>query len=159
MLRQNENGFTLIELVMVIILSGIMVAVSMRMLAVGFSAYLKGSNAVSAEQQAHLALERMARDIRAVRSPADISTATASQLTFTDFTGNSIAYSLSSTNLTRGSQILAGGISSLTFSYYDLNGNTTATLTAIRYIGISLNVTQGGSNFTISTAVYPENLP
>ncbi|MDX1902414.1 MAG: prepilin-type N-terminal cleavage/methylation domain-containing protein [Gammaproteobacteria bacterium] len=154
----RQTGFTLIELVITIVLAGIIVVVSMKMISQGLNAYLAGENATNAEQQARIALERMTRDIRAIRSSSSISTATSSQLTFTDFSGSSVSYTLSGTNLLRNSQILASGITSISFTYYDSSGNTTATTASIRYIAMSINVTQSNANFTASTAIFPENL-
>ncbi len=156
--RNQQTGFTLIELVIVIVLGGIIAAISMKLLTQGLSAFLGAVNVTNADQQARLAIERMVRDIRSIRSASDIITATNSQFSFTNFSGNNITYTLSSNNLMYNSQILANGIGALGFNYYDNNGNITATLSAIRYIAVNLTITQGNSNFTIGTAIYPENL-
>ena len=152
---RSQKGFTLIEMIVVIVLSSIIAVVSMQLLAQGFAAYLSGQNVTSAQNQIWRALERMSRDIRAVSSPASITTATASQFSFTDIANNSISYTLSGSSLMLGSNVLADGISALTFSYYDKNGTTTATLSAIRFISVSLTITQGGTNYTVSTSIYP----
>ena len=158
MKKSNQCGFTLLELIIVIILTGIIVGVATMILQEGFNAILKGKNLIDANWQGRIALERMTRDMLGVRSRNDISTATASQFTFTDSSGTSISYNLSGTTLLRNSIPLADGIQSLTFSYADKNGVSTSTTTDIRYVSTSLNVTQGGANFTISTSVYPRNL-
>ena len=157
--KKTLSGFTLIELVIVIVLTGIIGAIATKMLAQGLNAYLTSKNVADADWQGRLALERMTRDIRAVRSPTDIALATSSQFTFTDSNGSSVAYTLSGSNLMRNSQALANGISTLTFQYYDETGVITAITTAIRYISITLNVTQGNSNMSFTTSVYPRNLP
>lgn len=154
----KQNGFTLIELVITIILMSIVSVISMQMLSQGLTAYLTAQNVVTADQQARLALERMVRDLRSIGSSNAITTATSAQFTFTDLSGTSFNYALSGTNLMVNNQILANGITSLTLSYYDSSGNTTSTLSAIRYITISINVTQSNANFTVSTSIYPMNL-
>jgi prepilin-type N-terminal cleavage/methylation domain-containing protein len=155
---KKQNGFTLIELAMVIVIIGIIAAMASSMISQGFEAYFTGKNVMDADWQGRLALERMARDIREIRSAGDISTMTASQLTFVDLSGNTITYQLSGTNLMRNSQILANGIQSMTLSYFDANGSTTASASAVRYISISLNVTQNNTNITVATAVYARDL-
>lgn len=154
----KHDGFTLIELVIVIVIMGVIAVASSQLLATGLTAYLTNKNIINATAQARLALERMTRDIRAVRTSADISAASATQFTFVDTNGSSVAYSLSGTNLMRNSQILAHGISGLTFTYYDENGNSGAAIANIKYITILLNVTEGNTNFSVDTSVYPRNL-
>src|SRR3990167_6623069 len=148
-------GFTLIELVMVMVIIGILAAISSVILSQGFNAYFAGKNVTDASWQGVSALEHMARDIRAIRSPSDITAATTSQLVFTNISGSSITYQLSGTTLMRNSQPLADGIQSLTFSYFSRNGAVTATPSLICYIRITLNVTQNNSDFTMTTAIYP----
>lgn len=160
---QKQYGFSLIELVIVMVMLGIIAAMSSLLLSQGFNAFFSSANILDANWQGQLAIQRMARDIQLIRSPADISTATASQLTFTDMNNNSISYTLSSSNLnlTKGinTQTLAVGINSLTFTYYDQNGATPpATTAATRYIKIALVITQNNTNYTLTTAIYPRNL-
>ncbi len=158
MRRNNIQGFTLIELIVVIVLTSLIAGVVSAIIAQGAQSYLTAKNVLDADWQGRLAIERMARDIRAIASPLSITTATATQLTFTDFSGTSVSYSLSGTNLMRNSQILADGISSLTFSYFDKNGASTATISLIRYITITINITKNNTNFSLSTSVYPRDL-
>lgn len=155
---KQQQGFTLIELVLVIILVAVMANVASTMLAEGLRAYLTTKNITDADWQGRIALQRMERDIRAIRSSNDVATATSSQLSFVDTSGTTITYELSGTTLLRNSQALADGIQTLTFSYFDQNGTSTATTTAIRYIRIALNITQGNANYTVTTAIYPRNL-
>jgi len=156
-MQKKQQGFTLLELVLVILLTSIIAGVASKIIAQGLTIYLTARYTTDADWQGRLALERMARDIRAVSS-GGISTAAASQLTFTDTNGNSVSYSLSSTSLMRNSQILANGVSTLTFGYFDKNGATTATSSLIRYIKITLTIVQDNTNFSLSTSVYPRNL-
>lgn len=154
----KQYGFTLIELVMVIVISSIIAVMASKGLLVAAQAYLGSRDAINANWQGEIALERMARDIRAVRSSSDISTASSSQFTFTDITGTSITFNLSGSSLMRNSQILADGVNSVTFSYFDSTGASTATLANIRYVTISLNITLNNANYTMATTIYPRNL-
>lgn len=151
-------GFTLIEVVIVIVLSGIIAAVASKMLAQGFSAYLAGKNITDADWQGRVAVERMTRDLRAIPSISSISAANATQLTYTDSDGNTVNYQLSGSTLTLNDQALANGVNSFTFSYFDSNGASTETLSTIRYIRIAMNITQTDNNYSLTTAVYPRNL-
>ena len=154
----KNKGFTLIEMIVVIVLISIIAVVSSKMLASGLNAYLTEKYIIDAGSQARLALERMVRDIRAIRSPSDLTTATATQLVFVDVNGVTNTYTLSGATLTRNGQVLAEGISSLTFSYFDNNGASTAVLANINYVTILLNINLQNVVFSIRTSVYPRNL-
>lgn len=153
MKKKTSAGFTLLELVLVILILGILGTAGSVMLAQGIETYYTSQGSSQADWQGRLALERMARDIRTVRSAADITTASASQFQFTDVNNNSVNYTLSGTNLNRGSDVLAEGVSTLTFTYWDNNALVTAVLANIRYVGIQLGITQGGVNYTVRTVV------
>lgn len=160
---KKQNGFSLIELIIVIVILGVIVAMSSLLLSQGFNAFFNNANIADANSQGQIAIERMTRDIRLIRSPLDISIATATQLSFTDINNNAISYTLSGSNLnlTQNSttQTLAVGINSLTFTYYDQNGTTPpASTAATRYIKVTLAVTQNNANYTLTTSIYPRNL-
>src|SRR3990167_1516897 len=122
-----QNGFTLIELVFSILLMGIISVVVGSILLNGYKTLLTSENISQADWQGFIALERIVNDIHTIRSAADISTISASNLVFTDVNGNSIQFQLSGSTLLRNSQTLASGIQGLTFGYLDANGSTTAT--------------------------------
>ncbi len=154
----KKAGFTLIELVLVIIIMSIVSVVGATMLAQGLQSFLTLQNTTNANWQGQVALERMTREIRYVRSAADVLTQTSGEFQFVDIYGNTIAYTLSGGNLVRNSQTLASGVNSLTFTYHDNNGNTVATSTNLHYVGISLNITQNGSNYAATTAIFLDDL-
>ena len=160
---QAQEGFTLLEMVMVILILGIIIAMSSALLSQGLSGFSEGEDIINANWQGQIAMERMTRDILAIRSPVSITTITAGNFAFTDIDNNTISYSLSGTNLTltqNGSSVtLAQGVQSLTFSYFDENGLSTATASLVHMIRVSLNITQNGAAYTLTTAIYPRNLP
>lgn len=153
----KQNAFTLIELVIVIAILAVLSVIILPVLDSGFNAYFKGRNLVNANWQGSLAMSRMTRDIRDIPSSNAISTATASQLTFTDNTNTSVSYTLSGTILLRNGVVLANGVNAITFRYYSSTGAVTATISAIRYINITLNITQNATNLTLFTTVNLRN--
>ena len=153
MMKTKQQGFTLFELVMVITILGIVGVVMTKLLSQGLLSMQTEQQVTDATWQGQIAVQRMVRDIASVRSPSDISTASASTFAFTDLSGTAITYTRSGSSLTRNGTILANGISALSFTYQDANGSTTATTTAIRYVTLSVTVTQNNANYTISTAV------
>ncbi len=160
---KKQQGFSLIEMIMVILVLGILTAMASLLLSQGLNAFSSSSDLLDANAQGQVAIQRMARDIRLVRSPADISTATSGQFSFTDINNNAVSYALSgsSLNVTKNgsTQTLAVGVNSLTFTYYDRNGTTPpASTAATRYIKIALVITQNNVNYSLTTSLYTRNL-
>lgn len=155
----KNHGYSLIELIIIILITSILVGLGSKLLVAGLNGYITAKDTTDAVWQGRIALERIARDLRKIQSPSGITTAAVNQLIFNDTDNTTITYALSGTSLTRNSQILASGIGSLSFTYFDETGTSTAVLSAIRYITITLNVTQGNTNFNVITSIYPRNLP
>ena len=61
---RHQRGFSLLELVMVVVLVGILAAVSLPMLTTGFDAFSQQRASRAVEREAMLALERMSREVR-----------------------------------------------------------------------------------------------
>jgi prepilin-type N-terminal cleavage/methylation domain-containing protein len=155
----RQKGFTLIELIIVIVILGIIGVVGSKLLVQGLNSTKTEQNVTDALWQGQLSIERMARDIRQVRSANDITTRSASDLAFTDIGGNAIEYQLSGTDLLRNTQTIGNGVSALAFTYKDNNNTTVNSGTStIAYIIISLTITQNNTNFTLTSAVYLRDL-
>jgi prepilin-type N-terminal cleavage/methylation domain-containing protein len=164
----KKQGFTLIELVMVIVLLGILAVGGASLMSMGFSSFFKGRNIMEADWQGRVALERMGRDLRAIRSASDITLPTqtgqnsANTIIFTNLDGNQITYDGSSgNNILLNTQILADS-TSLNLTYYDAAGSqivpsVSVPYTNVKYIVITLTITYRGANFTITKGIYPWN--
>ena len=99
----------------------------------------------------------MIRDLRAIRSSSDITAISSASITYNDVSANTMAYSINgSSQLVRTSnsvdQILAEGMGSLSFSYYNSVGAVTATPSLVRYIIVNL-----GTQEPIAT-IFPWNI-
>lgn len=152
-----QRGFSLIELVIVIVLTAIIAVISSQILSQGFNAYLTNKNINEADWQARYALAKMALDIRQINGAAYISTATALQLTFVNNAGTTITYSKTGTNLNRSGIVLASGVNAFALTYYT-NIGTAATAITTCYVGISINITQNNTNITESTRIALRNI-
>ena len=62
--RNQHRGFTLIELILVVVLVSILAAVSLPMLMAGFTAFSQQQETTAIEREAMLALERISREVR-----------------------------------------------------------------------------------------------
>ena len=163
--RRSACGFSLVELVMVIVILGIVASSGALILSRGFNAYFAGRDMTRADWNARLALERMTRDLREVRSTVDITTMTANQITYTDLSGNAIIYNLSGTTLTRTQSGVAAGlannISALRLSYLQRNGQSAAaSASAVYYITVSAVATSYNNiAVTYHDTVKPRSFP
>ena len=143
--RRSACGFSLIELVTVVIILGIVASSGALIISRGFNAYFAGRDMTRADWQGRLALERMTRDLRDVRSAVagDIPTMTATQITYNDIYGTNITYNLNVTTLMRtqsgvAAAGLADNISALQLSYLQKNGQSAAATAAqVCYITVS----------------------
>jgi prepilin-type N-terminal cleavage/methylation domain-containing protein len=149
----KQHGFTLIELVMVIILFGIVTIGATRFFLQGVTGYVDAQNVTNANWDGQVSMMRMTRDIRMIRSANDITTNTSAELSFTDVGGNAIDFKLTGSNLMRNTQVLARGVTGLTLTYFDKNGASNSTPSSLHYVTIALTVTDNNTNYTLTTSV------
>ena len=165
--HRGVRGFTLVEVVAAIVLFGIVAAMTARVLSQGFQSFIMGRNLAETDWQARVALERMTRELRIIRAPADIIMTSGSDLTFTDLDGNAIRFCMGAVgtcpgaagDLTRNTQALATGVSGLAFSYLTRTGAATATPAQVYYVVIAFTATQGSMSKSYQAVVSPRNFP
>ncbi|OGT37843.1 MAG: hypothetical protein A3F12_02070 [Gammaproteobacteria bacterium RIFCSPHIGHO2_12_FULL_38_14] len=148
---KRNCGFSMIELIVVIVIIGILSVITLPMLQTGFNSYFIQRNLSNVNWQGRLALSRMTRDIRNIPATGNITTAGVTQLTFTNNNNEIISYTLNGTNLQRNGLTLANGVNSILFKYSDSAGVSTGTIANIRYITVTLNITQNNTNITLRT--------
>jgi prepilin-type N-terminal cleavage/methylation domain-containing protein len=172
-LRRHGCGFTLIEMVAVIVVAGIIFSFGSVLLGNVFSGYSLKRDAADADWQAKVALERMARELRAVRSAtaADLDIASATQIRFVDTDGNGVCFyrNAAANRIMRSAdgpatacgttnpQVLADSVAVLAFTYWDNAGATTSAVTDVYYIAVALNVAEGSYSSSFRTNVRPRN--
>lgn len=157
----DQKAFTLIELIIVIVILGILIAGSTNLISLGFGSFFTGKDIVNANWQASVALERMARDLRNVATTRDIEIAQTNSIRIKDIFGETITYSVSGGSLLRNSFVLADKINNLSLTYYNANSSLLpqpVTSANVRYVVITLTVVSDKTNFNITTAVNLWNL-
>jgi prepilin-type N-terminal cleavage/methylation domain-containing protein len=146
--RRTQNGFSLIELVLVIMLVSMLSVFATRFMAQAMNAYIMVQNVTDSTWQARLAYSRMMRDLRQIRSPTDLTIFTNTECSFTDMTGASFDYVFTGSQLTLNGQVLADGTSG-GFSYYDKNIATATIAANVFYVSFTITDNQKGASFNV----------
>ncbi len=172
--KWGEAGVTLVELIFVIILVGILAVVGSMLLLQAMNASIAQDVRADFTSQGRLAIERMAREIRLIRSAtgADITKAT-TDLDFCDINEARVEFRLLGTDLQRRDgtpcvapvvwnnwTTLASNIEAATFAftYYQTDGATPAAgVNEVWIVQIYMNVTRpaGGEAQAFRTRVHP----
>ena len=153
-------GFSLIELIVVVVVLGIVASMGAVVVRDGMLGFLIGRETTSADWQARLALERIARELRDVAAPSSSNIAAGacgtSTFTFSDITATPISYTLSTTTLQRNGQPLADNVTGLSFYCLQSDGQTyTTTPSAVYYVSVSMIVSTANTSATYRTTVKP----
>jgi prepilin-type N-terminal cleavage/methylation domain-containing protein len=149
----KQKGFTLVELIIVTVIIAFIGVGAVEMLRLGAESQIIAEKSQTAAWDGQVALNRLTEDLHSIKSAANISTATATALTFTSYNGNTISYALSGGQLLRNSLALANNVTGLAFSYFDASGNATTTIADIRYIGVNFTINNGIS-YGFTTGVF-----
>ena len=159
-LPADRRGFTLIEVILVVILLGIVGAVFGPGLTTAMRAALVVDNRKEALQSVRLGLDRMAREIRQVRSATatDIQTWAAADFRFNDAYANNIEFTLSGSNLMRNADVLAGNVTALAFSYLKKDRTGAAAVTEVWTVVASVTAQVGNETVPLRVEVQPLNL-
>jgi prepilin-type N-terminal cleavage/methylation domain-containing protein len=171
-IKPNSKGFTLIEAIITIVIVGIISGIAALIILEAVKASSKEQNLSDAHYQARIAMERMAREIRLIRSQTagDLPTMAASDLIFCDVTGKAVEFQLAGAVLNRResatcsplawggwSALSSSGVNPLTFTYLDSAGAGGATAANLWFIEINLTDTQGSESLQMRTRVHPRN--
>ena len=117
---RDQRGFTLAELLVVMALTGLVLAGVFAIQQEGTNSYLMGAGRVETQQNARVALELMVRELRSAEAVTALGSAT--DITFRDVAGATVRYQLTGNTLNRTAAgvggVLIGGVQSLTFTYY-----------------------------------------
>ncbi|HAK60951.1 MAG TPA: hypothetical protein DCO77_11300 [Nitrospiraceae bacterium] len=159
---QHSNGFTLFEVIITIVIVSILAGIAGILISQGVRAFSDEQARSDVYQQARLGMERMAREIRVIRSRTDITTMANTNLRFTDVAGTTVGFNWASPTLQRwngiGNDVLASNITAFTFAYYQQDGVTAAAAPATLWlVEITLTATQGSETLQLRSRVHPRN--
>jgi len=118
--NKQQRGFSLIEMMVVVVILGIIVLGLVTFFTGGAKSWVAGQSQLEAQRNARQAMDRMVREIREADYVENSSTS--SSIDFhTPFDGT-ISYSLSGSDLKRDNNTMISNVQSLTFSYFDNSG-------------------------------------
>lgn len=150
---KKERGFTFIEIILVILLTGIVASIIGLFLSQGFSAYFATKPIVSVSGEANMAMDNMLREIKSAESINSISS---NALSFVNQQGETIVIDLSGTTLRRnvnggGAQPLCNNVTSFSFAYFNAGFATTALPAEVRFITVSLTVSENNIPYSLAS--------
>ena len=158
---KKESGFTLIEMIVVLVLAGILSAIVAMGFVTGIKGYIFAREMAPTSQKATLAMSRLSREMMEMFA---ISSATPNSINFTNLNGSWIvAVDAGVKTITLNGDILIDNVNSFTLTYSQSDGSAWTTsndmklLSAIT-IGLTVNRTDGGSGTIVfTTVVNPRN--
>lgn len=157
--QRSQQGFTLVELILVIVIMGVISVIVGKILFQSFKTFIASQNISDIAWQSFLPMQDIANDVHSIRSANDIITISATNFSFVNMAGTTITYQLTGSVLTRNSQTLANGVQSLTFGYRNENYAVTTVPANVRYITISASFNQGNLTLPFTTMIGTRGMP
>jgi len=164
-----QKGFTIIELIMVIVVIGILAWVGVASLLSGVDTWGFFSQRKEILTDARMALDMMSREMRIVKNSTSVTTANSTDFQFIDTGNTTVRYYLDSAIIKRTedgtTNNLLDNVNNFGFGYYNSSDAEISTpvvapsATDIKTIRISIAVEKNTSEpVNIVTTVWPRNL-
>jgi prepilin-type N-terminal cleavage/methylation domain-containing protein len=170
MFKKASKGFTLIEIIVVIVILSIVSAITIKFLADSLRIYTMTVQQKTLLDEGKLALERMCRDIRDAASniPVPAPGASTTLVTFVrahatanDIAAENVTFQLTGTTLYKIKTLPAASNSAAAANVSTFTATQgTAAAANLNEITLVLNLSlAGGGAVNLQTKVYPKNLP
>jgi prepilin-type N-terminal cleavage/methylation domain-containing protein len=162
----DSKGFTLVEIVITIVIVSIISGIAAMIILQGIRSYSDDSSRSDVQYQTRFAVDRMAREIRLIRTRtiADIPTMNGTTLLYNDINGTRMGFRLNAGSIQRTQdngatwQTLATNITGgAVFTYLDDTGAVTAAQSSLWLVQIQVAAAEGSESVTMRTTVHPRN--
>ena len=153
---KKQNGFSLIELVIAIVITGIFASVIIGIVGQHSQSFAKIFNQSVIMSEGRKAMNRLRIDLQNL-SPDSISIMHPDLLKFNDINGNTITYNYSQDKLSRNDKVIANFLQSATFTYLDKSKNETDDSQNLCYIKVNLIFKRNQETFKIEELIYARN--
>ncbi|MEJ2687443.1 MAG: type II secretion system protein [Gammaproteobacteria bacterium] len=163
----RSRGFTLIELVIILIVMSVLAGLGVSALTGGAVAFNSTTDAIGTLSELRVAMQRMSREIRETKHNSGgyaISTMQPGAVAFTKADGTQVTIAKSGSDVTLsystvpGTYTLCKQVGSLTFRYYEADDTTTTTdPSKVAFVSMELVLTSGSANYAQRTQVALSN--
>lgn len=148
---KSTKGFTLIELIMVIVLTSIVASMIGLLLKEAAISYMNGKPLITVAVKGNIGIDNLLRELKAARNITAVGT---NNISFVNQNNQSVVITLSGTTVLRnvaslGAQTLIPNVTSIKFTYYDSTLNsTTATPANVRFVTVDVTLTESAATYS-----------
>ena len=155
MRSKASSGWTLVELVIVLVVVGTLASITFGVMLEAMRIYARTTPTEQLAYQSQLTTERLRRDLRSLEESSQITVLQAQQLTFESGSGGTIEYRLSGSELQRNGRPLAEGVTGLRFDYTNSAGALASSSEEVALVTAQVVLTAGDAERRIQAAVHP----
>jgi len=152
------GGYTLIELIMVMVILSIVGGVSSFAIMESMKVYARAVPAIDMSYKSNLAIQRLSNEVRDLQSTDDIAKFSANAFQFKDSLGRSIEYKYDGKNLTRNGDLLASGLSEFTFKYWAKDGKAAKVSADLHLVEVDFTLTAGKAFQRVRMPIFPRRI-
>lgn len=156
--RGSTGGYSLIELVVVIVLLSIIGGISFFVVLESMRVYARTQPRIEASYEANLVASRLMRDVRDIPDSQSITSFGNAKLEFRSSLGESVSYEYADGVLLRNGQPLAEQLADLAFSFITVDGVGATAEQDIHLVQVRLVAQSASETVPMALTVFPRGL-